>query len=65
MEAAQRSLFYTYKPWVDRRDDSQKENFIAYLESCNQVILSIYHKESKENLDVKIQKMTLQKGKLI
>lgn len=41
LETAQNNIFYDYAPWAKRQNDSQKEEFLSYLEACNQVIISM------------------------
>lgn len=38
----QQDIFYDYYPWAERQAaGEQKDTFIAYLEACNQVVISL------------------------
>jgi hypothetical protein len=57
----QTDLFYIYDPWGDRQvAGGQKGNFIDYLESCNQVIISL-----SQTGEADTSKMIALKNKLI
>lgn len=49
LEAMQDDLFYTYYPWAQRTEGDKQEEFIAYLEVCNQVVISL-HKTGQADL---------------
>jgi hypothetical protein len=57
----QTDIFYIYDPWGDRQvAGGQKDNFIDYLESCNQVIISL-----SQTGEADTSKMIALKNKLI
>lgn len=46
---AQQDIFYTYYPWAERQaEGEQKDTFVAYLEACNQVIISLSKTEQAD-----------------
>lgn len=38
---AQQNILYEYAPWANRQTGEKKEQFLDYLEACNQVIISL------------------------
>jgi hypothetical protein len=57
----QTDLFYIYDPWADRQPSGeQKDTFKAYLEACNQVVISLSKTGQADT-----SKMTELKNKLI
>lgn len=58
---AQQDIFYTYSPWAQRQvAGEQKDNFIAYLEACNQVII-----EKSNGIEPDTSKMIKLKNELL
>lgn len=53
----QTDIFYTYYPWAERQTEGEQNgNYIAYLEACNQVVISL-SKEGNPGLNEKINVM--------
>lgn len=56
LASLQDTIFATYGSWAGRQTGEQKEDFIAYLEACNQVVISL-SKEGNPGLQEKVNLM--------